>query len=120
MTPVSAACTTGRPVSAARTADSEACCASAQLPWNVESDVWYTISWAPCIVSTRDMSGKAASKQISTPSRSRRPPASAAVITRAPSPGIMLLCAALLIFVSQPSCCRNGMYSPNGTSRVLV
>src|SRR5689334_16735330 len=28
--------------------------------------------------------------------------------------------AALLILVSQPSCCRNGMYSPNGTSRVLM
>ena len=38
--PVSAACTTGRPVSAARSALSEACWASAQLPWNVASDVW--------------------------------------------------------------------------------
>jgi hypothetical protein len=28
--------------------------------------------------------------------------------------------AARLIRVSQPSCDRNGMYSPNGTSRVLV
>src|SRR5689334_16550749 len=28
--------------------------------------------------------------------------------------------AARLILVSQPSCCRNGMYSPNGTSRVLM
>src|SRR6266702_2328833 len=32
----------------------------------------------------------------------------------------MLDAAALLILVSQPSCCRNGMYSPNGTSRVLM
>ena len=24
------------------------------------------------------------------------------------------------LLVSQPSCCRNGMYSPNGTSRVLT
>ena len=86
----------------------------------MESEVWYVITWAPCTVSTRDMSGKAASKQISTPSLSGRPPGSVAVITRAPPPGIMLLGAALLIFVSQPSCWRNGMYSPNGTSRVLV
>ena len=35
-------------------------------------------------------------------------------------PGIMLDAAARLILVSQPSCCRNGMYSPNGTSRVLM
>src|SRR5882724_4081673 len=32
----------------------------------------------------------------------------------------MLDAAARLILVSQPSCCRNGMYSPNGTSRVLM
>lgn len=40
VSPVSAACTTGRPVSAARTALSEACWAGAQLDWNVESEVW--------------------------------------------------------------------------------
>ncbi len=38
--PVRAACTTGRPVSAARTAPSAACWAGAQLCWNVESEVW--------------------------------------------------------------------------------
>ena len=41
-------------------------------------------------------------------------------ITLAPDPGIMLAGAARLIFVSQPSCWRNGMYSPNGTSRVFA
>ena len=40
LSPVSAAWTTGRPVSAARTALSEACCAGAQLRWKVESEVW--------------------------------------------------------------------------------
>ena len=32
----------------------------------------------------------------------------------------MLLGAALLMLVSQPSAPRNGMYSPNGTSRVFT
>lgn len=38
--PDRAACTTGRPVSAARSAPIAACCAGAQLCWNVESEVW--------------------------------------------------------------------------------
>ncbi len=38
--PVSAAWTTGRPVSAARSASSDACWARAQVPWNVGSEVW--------------------------------------------------------------------------------
>ncbi len=38
----------------------------------------------------------------------------------APVPGIMLLGAALLMSVSQLSWLRNGMYSPNGTSRVFT
>ena len=40
--PVSAACTTGRPVSAARSALSAACCAwtHSQLACQVESEVW--------------------------------------------------------------------------------
>src|SRR6266851_1000656 len=66
------------------------------------------------------MSGNADSKQISTPIGRGRPALSVAYIRCAPVPGIMLAGAALLILVSQPSCCRNGMYSPNGTSRVLM
>jgi hypothetical protein len=42
-TPVSAACTTGRPVSAARSADAMACCGCAQVPWKVVVAVWYAI-----------------------------------------------------------------------------
>ena len=42
-----AACATGLPVSAARTAPSAACWAGAQLAWNVESEVWYRMSCAP-------------------------------------------------------------------------
>jgi len=38
--PLSAAWTTGRPVSAARSAPSAACWAGSQLCWNVESEVW--------------------------------------------------------------------------------
>src|SRR3984885_4514833 len=67
------------------------------------------------------MSGNADSKQISTPILSGLP--SGVVVTVsvwAPAPGIMLLGAALLTSVSQPSGLRNGMYSPNGTSRVLT
>ena len=78
------------------------------------------ISWAPRSASTRDMSGNADSKQISTPIGSGRPARSTAWIRCAPSPGIMLLGAALLMLVSQPSAPRNGMYSPNGTSRVFT
>jgi hypothetical protein len=66
------------------------------------------------------MSGKADSKQISTPMGMCCPLRAVVRITFAPDPGIMLVGAARLIFVSQPSCWRNGMYSPNGTSRVLV
>ena len=90
------------------------------MPWKVEVADWYTISWAPLSVSTRDMSGNADSKQISTPIGSGRPCRSVAYSRCAPVPGTMFDDAALLILVSQPSCCRNGMYSPNGTSRVLM
>ena len=120
VSPVRAAWTTGRPVSAARTAPSDACWAGAQVRWNVESEVWYTMSWAPRPVSTRDMSGKADSKQISTPRGSGWPDRLVACRRCAPSPGTILLGAALLIRASQPSAARSGMYSPNGTSRVLV
>ena len=40
VSPVSAACTTGRPVSAARTAPSEACWSGPQVPWKVEVSDW--------------------------------------------------------------------------------
>src|SRR5712691_9873595 len=66
------------------------------------------------------MSGNADSKQTSTPTCSERPPRSVACSRAAPVPAIMFCGAALLIFVSQPSSWRNGMYSPNGTSRVLT
>ncbi len=66
------------------------------------------------------MSGNADSKQISTPIRSGRRAGPVTVSTRAPGPGSMLTRAALLIRVSQPSSPRNGMYSPNGTSRDLM
>ena len=46
------------------------------------------------------MSGNAASKQMSTPIGSGRPPGRVAVITRAPVPGSMLTGAALLILVT--------------------
>ena len=78
------------------------------------------MSCAPRSVSTRDMSGKADSKQISTPSGSGGPSRSVAWMRCAPSPGTMLLEAAWLIRAIQPSAPRSGMYSPNGTSRVLV
>src|SRR6266480_2676028 len=78
------------------------------------------MSWAPLSVLTRDMSGNADSKQISTPIGSGFPARSTGYSRCAPVPGIMLDAAARLILVSQPSCCRNGMYSPNGTSRVLM
>src|SRR5580700_6755442 len=120
VSPVSAAWTTGRPVSAARTAPSEACWSGPQVPRKVEVADWYTISCAPLSVSTRDMSGNADSKQISTPIGKGLPVLSVGYSRCAPVPGIMLDAAALLILVSQPSCCRNGMYSPNGTSRVLM
>src|SRR6266851_5608757 len=110
VTPVSAAWTAGRPVSAARTALSEACWSGPQVPWKVEVADWYTISCAPRSVSTWDMSGNADSKQISTLIGRGRPALSAAYIRCAPVPGIILDAAALLILVSQPSCCRNGMY----------
>src|SRR5689334_5081069 len=66
------------------------------------------------------MSGNADSKQMSTPTGSGRPARSSGYSRCAPVPGLMLDAAALLILVSQPSCCRNGMYSPNGTRRVLM
>ena len=71
-------------------------------------------------MSTRDISGNADSKQISTPIGRGFPVLSVEYSRCAPVPGIMLDAAALLILVSQPSCWRNGMYSPNGTSRVLM
>jgi hypothetical protein len=40
VTPVKAAWTTGRPVSAARTAPSEACWSGPQVPWKVEVADW--------------------------------------------------------------------------------
>ena len=66
------------------------------------------------------MSGKEDSKQISTPTFRRRPSGRTACSTLAPSPEIMFCGAALLMDVSQPSADLNGMYSPNGTSLVLV
>ncbi len=77
---------------------------------------------APWFVSTRDMSGKADSKQTSTPTSSglMAPAGLVTVSVCAPVPGIMLEDAALLILVSQLSCCLNGMYSPNGTRRVFT
>ena len=67
------------------------------------------------------MSGNADSKQISTPIVSGWPFGVVVTVSVwAPAPGIMLLDAALLMLVSQPSWLRNGMYSPNGTSRVLT
>ncbi len=78
------------------------------------------MTWAPWSVSTRDMSGNADSKQMSGPMVRARPSGSVTRSTWAPSPGIMFSGAARLIAVSQDSAPRNGMYSPNGTSRVLV
>src|ERR1700723_1272521 len=67
------------------------------------------------------MSGNADSKQMSTPIVSGLPFGVVVTVSVcAPAPGIMLLDAALLMLVSQPSWLRNGMYSPNGTSRVLT
>src|SRR3984893_3940572 len=56
---------------------------------------------APWLVSTRDMSGNADSKQTSTPTSSGLafPVGLATVSVCAPSPAIMFDCAALLIFV---------------------
>ena len=80
------------------------------------------MSCAPWSVSTRDMSGKADSKQISTPTSTgwMTPDGLVTVSVCAPAPGIMFEEAALLMLVSQLSCSRNGMYSPNGTSLVLT
>src|SRR5208337_2386609 len=88
-------------VSAARTAPSEACWSGPQVPWKVEVADWYTISCAPRSVSTRDMSGNADSKQISTPIGSGFPVLSVACSRCAPVPGIILDGAALLILVNQ-------------------
>ena len=66
------------------------------------------------------MSGKADSKQMSGPIVSGAPSGSVTRRMCAPSPGTMFTGAALLILVSQDSAARNGMYSPNGTSRVFV
>jgi hypothetical protein len=68
------------------------------------------------------MSGKADSKQISTPTSTGgvAPLGLVTVSVRAPVPGVMFDEAALLMLVSQLSSSRNGMYSPNGTSRVLM
>ena len=76
---------------------------------------------APWSVSTRDMSGNADSKQMSTPTSSGGGPVGLVTVSVcAPVPGIMFDGAALLILVSQPSCRLKGMYSPNGTSRVFT
>ena len=80
------------------------------------------MSCAPWPVSTRDMSGKADSKQISTPTSTGGvvPVGLVTVSVCAPVPDTMFEEAALLMLVSQLSSCRNGMYSPNGTSLVLT
>ena len=80
------------------------------------------MSSAPWSVSTLDMSGKADSKQISTPTSTGAvaPVGLVTVSVCAPVPGTMFEEAALLMLVSQPNCCRNGMYSPSGTSRVFT
>lgn len=69
LTPVSVACTIGRPFSAARNAASDACCSGAQLPWNDEVADWASNSRAPSRVSCLLISGNADSKQTSGPIR---------------------------------------------------
>ena len=97
--PVSAACTTGRPVSAARSAPSAACCAG--RPACLEGRVGSLVNDQPgaSSVSTLDMSGKADSKQISTPTVRGRPPGVVTCRTCAPIPGTTFCGAARLIVV---------------------
>ena len=78
------------------------------------------ITWAPWLVSASDISGNEDSKQIRMPKFSRRPSGRMACSTRAPRPAIIFCAAARLIDDSHPSADRKGMYSPNGTRRVLV
>ncbi len=114
-TPVSVACTIGRPVSAARSAASEACCSGAQLCWKVEVADWAISTWAPSSTRLRLMSENADSKHTIGPIRSPRP----ASITTCRVPCLRSSAAASPTEVAQPSNERAGMYSPKGTSRIL-
>ncbi len=114
-TPVSVACTIGRPVSAARSAASEACCSGAQLRWNVDVDDCASSTPAPSCTRWRLMSGNAVSKHTIGPIRRPSPTA----MTTCSEPRLRSSPAAFPTDVAQPSSERAGTYSPNGTSRIL-
>lgn len=101
---------------------------AAQLCWNVDVDDWAISNWAPSRASRLLMSGNADSKQISGPMRSLSAPAreectgdggSGTDITTCRFPRSRSSPAALPTDVTQPSTERAGMYSPNGTRRIL-
>ena len=119
VTPVSAACTTGRPVSAARSAPSEACWAGAQL-----SGTWSRRS------GTRS-AGRPGRRPPGTCRGRRTRSRSARRAGAAARPGRRVdqlrpvardhVARRRLADPGQPAeRARNGMYSPNGTSRVFV
>jgi hypothetical protein len=118
VTPVSAPRTTGLPVLRPPARDSEARCAGAQLPWNVESEVWYTIPGAVQRVRTGHVR-EGGSKQISTPSLSGPPAGQRGGLTRAPVAGDLPLLSGLADPRSASPVAGGTGCTPRRTRRVL-